>query len=522
MMYSRPRAASLRTFGLLLTLRLSLFMTAPIAAAQSADDPSAVNPNFETVESDTSIATIKQLQQQLEEQSHLLSDLRERLDESELAFGLISDVSDDSCTPGMRERVALVAELPVEASCDVAALGEKSRKLNYFVDYNRGWRIEPFDRQEHPFDLRANGWIQFRHHEFSRQSESWTDNAGVTRPIRNRNAFDIERARLTLSGHAIDPRLSYFVQLDGDTDGGDTVDFFDYWWAWQLTDQFQIQMGKRKVSASRQWLLGARLTRFIDRPMANDFFRPDRTVGIWGIGQFAKHGHYELMVGNGYRTANLPNSVTDTRFTFAATSYVDPNGDFGGQIVDFDGTTSPLWRLGHSLVYSPQAGNESGIPLDEADFLRLSDGTRLTQTGALAAGTTVSDFDLWFYGVDMSWKYRGWSATSEVFLRWIDDITADGVLPQTNLFQHGFYAEGGRFIIPKTLDLNLRYSQVAGDFGTASEIASGFNWYPLAKSTIKCSFDATYLDGSPLQNTTSDILVGDDGVLFRSQFQAEF
>lgn len=517
MLFARPRAALLRTSGLLLALSLPQALTSPFVSAQS-NEPPVVNRG----ESDRSIATIEQLQQQVDEQSKILRELRDQLDESDTNFGLISDSSDVSCTPAMKQRVALVAELPIEEGCDVGAPNALSRKLNYFVDYDRGWRIEPFDRKKHPFDLRANGWIQFRHHGFSRQSESWTDNAGVTRPIRNRNAFDIERARLTLSGHAVDPRLTYFLQLDGDTDGAHGVDFFDYWWAWQWTDRFQIQMGKRKVSASRQWLLGARRTRFIDRPMANDFFRPDRTVGIWGVGQFAEHGHYELMVGNGYRTANLPNSVTDSRFTFAATSYLDPNGDFGGQIVDFDGTSTPLWRLGHSLVYSPQAGSQTGIPLDETDFLRLSDGTRLTQTGALAAGTTVSEFDLWFYGVDLAWKYRGWSATSEAFLQWIDDIAADGAVPQSNLFRHGFYVEGGRFIIPKTLDVNARYSQVAGEFGAANEIAAGFNWYPLAKPTIKCSFDVTYLDGSPLQNTTSDILVGDDGVLFRSQFQAEF
>ena len=70
---------------------------------------------------------------------------------------------------------------------------------------------------------------------------TWTDNAGITRPILNRNAFDIERARLTIRGYAVDPRLTYFLQMDGDTDGFHTVDFFDYWWAWQLTIAFRFR-----------------------------------------------------------------------------------------------------------------------------------------------------------------------------------------------------------------------------------------------------------------------------------------
>ena len=39
---------------------------------------------------------------------------------------------------------------------------------------------------------------------------------------------------------------------------------------------------------------------------------------------------------------------------------------------------------------------------------------------------------------------------------------------------------------------------------------------------MKVSFDVTKLDGSPLTNTATDIVVGDDGLLFRGQFQAEF
>jgi hypothetical protein len=281
-------------------------------------------------------------------------------------------------------------------------------------------------------------------------------------------------------------------------------------------------MGKRKVPASRQWLLGARRTRFVDRPMVCDFFRPDRTVGVFGIGKVGETGHYELMAGNGYNTANLPNSATDARFTFAATNYFDPLGDFGGQLVDFGYTCDPLVRFGHSFVFSPQAGDAGGMPLDEADFIRLTDGTRLGANGALAPGVTVSDFDIYLYGIDAAMKWRGWSMNAEVFLRWIEDIRGNGALPLTELFQHGFYVEGGRFIIPQRLDWNLRYAQVNGQFGDRSEYAVGVNWYPLDKPTMKISFDVTALDGSPLQNRTSDILVGDDGVLFRTQFQAEF
>ncbi|MFK7770476.1 MAG: porin [Mariniblastus sp.] len=400
---------------------------------------------------------------------------------------------------------------------------KKFEKLDFFATYDGGFAILPYNKSKKPFELKINGWIQFRHHGFARNVDSWTDNAGVTRPVRNRNAFDIERARLSFKGTALDKRLTYFYQLDGDTDGRHGVDFFDYWWAWKFSDRFRLQFGKRKVSASRQWLLGARRTRFIDRPMSNDFFRPDRTIGIWGQGKTGETGTYEVMIGNGYRTSNLPNNTTDDQLTYAFSHHFDPRGDYGGQLVDFDYTCDPLIRFGHSFVYSPITSEALGNPLDETDFLRLTDGTRLNQTGALSPGVTISGVDVFFYGVDFAAKWRGWSFNSEVFLRWLENFEADGAIPVDSLLQRGFYVEGGRFIIPQKLDVNFRYSEVNGLLGGGSEYTAGCNWYPLKNNAkLKCSFDVSVFDGSPLNNSSSDILVGDDGTLFRTQLQAEF
>ena len=419
-------------------------------------------------------------------------------------------------------RLPVIVEETVKPGKKASA--KKFEKLNYFATYDKGLAFLPYDKKKNPFNMKVNGWIQFRHHGFARNVDSWTDNAGVTRTVRNRNAFDIERARLSFKGNALDSRLSYFYQLDGDSDGRHGVDFFDYWWSWKFSDRFNVQFGKRKVSASRQWLLGARRTRFIDRPMANDFFRPDRTLGLWARGKTGQTGSYEVMIGNGYRTSNLPNNTTDDQFTYAFSHHFDPNGDYGGQLVDFDNTyAAPLIRFGHSFVYAPTTSEALGSPQSETDFIRLTDGTRLNQVGALTPGVTVSGVDVFYYGVDFAAKRRGWSFNSEVFLRWLENFESNGALPVNSLMQRGFYVEGGKFIIPQKLDVNLRYSEVAGLFGGGSEYAAGLNWYPLAQNyKLKCSFDVTVLDGSPLNNSSSDILVGDDGTLFRMQVQAEF
>lgn len=402
--------------------------------------------------------------------------------------------------------------------------GDESEEhpLHFFADYDDGFVLRPFDSEKHPYELKVNGRIQFRHIGFARDVESWTNNAGVTRPIFNRNNWDIERARLIFSGFAVDERLTYYMQLDGDTDDNDNVEFLDFWFAWKLGDRFRLQMGKRKVPAVRQWILSSSDTRFVDRPMACDFFRPDRTVGIFGIGNFTDLDRYELMIGNGYRTANLSPEFLDDQFTYAATHYWDPFGEFGETLVDYEDSSNLRTRIGHSFVYSPQDGLAAGIPVGEADYVRLTDGTRITDIGALAPGVTVSSFAVTLYGIDLAAKWRGWSFDAEAFVRWINKLEADGALPVNELFQRGFYVEGGKFLIPKKLDVNLRYSLVDGEYGHGATYAAGFNWWPLKSPKVKITFDVTQVDSSPLNNSSSDILVGDDGTLFRTQFQAEF
>ena len=468
--------------------------------------------------------TLDDLKQRLDEQSKEIQELSESLAGYEKVFGVQSKKEKCGYTTFVKQVPVVVEEISKFCThCDDGKdAGLNHHLLDFYPTYDRGFVLRSHNQSKLPYELIIPGWIQFRHHAFSRDRNQWTDNAGVTRDIRNRNAFDIERARLYFLGWVHDERLRFFFHLDGDTDGRHTVDFFDYWWSWDFSDRLRVQVGKRKVPASRQWLLGARRTRLVDRPMANDFFRPDRTVGIFAIGKTGDSGHYQVMVGNGYRTSNIPNSETDNRFTFAGTQYFEPLGKFGGQLADYDNSKKPLVQFGHSFVFSPQTADSLDDPLPETDFIRLTDGTRLNQVGALAPGVTVSEFDLYYYGADFAMKHRGWSLNTEVFLRWIEEIRGDGALPDNDLFQHGFYVEGGRFLVPKKLDVNARYSEVRGEFGYGSEYAAGFNYYPLDSSKFKVSFDVTRLNGSPLQNTATDIIVGDDGILYRTQFQAEF
>jgi hypothetical protein len=410
-----------------------------------------------------------------------------------------------------------------EATAD--KLGEASHKAtapDWKVGYERGFYIRPADEDKHPFELRVNGRMQFRHTGFVREVTAWRDNAGVVRPVTNRNDFEIERGRLEFRGFFLDPALQFFINLDSDTDDGHVVIFHDFWVNYEFSEAFDLYFGKAFVPGSRDWLNGALRTRFADRSLATTFFRPDRSVGVWAIGEPAEKLYYRVMIGNGFNTTDLTPDQIDTNFVYSGSMWTDL-GDYGQGYSDLEWHCEPAAQIGHSFTFATGHGRDAvGAPLAEEAFVRLSDGTRLTQIGALAPGVQVDHFDIYLYSIDAAFKYRGFSANGEYFFRWLQDIRGSGPLPRNRMFDHGFYLEGGWFLIPRKLELNGRLSQIFGAYGDAQEYAGGINWFLNGTHNWKVTFDVTRVIQTPANNSGTNHRVGDTGVMFRTQLQAAF
>jgi hypothetical protein len=243
--------------------------------------------------------------------------------------------------------------------------------------YDRGFYLRGNNGNE-SFELRTNMRLQFRFVAFTRAEDVWTDNAGVERPILDRQYFDIERGRLIFSGHAFTPKLTYFAQFDSDTDSAHVTSLLDGWVGWEYRDNRVLQLGKRKVPGTRNWILGAFDTRMVDRPISNEFFRPSRTTGMWIVGDPDPETRYELMIGQGYNTEGLTPTELGENFAIAGSVYRDVIGNYGPlRPTDFEYHEDLAVRLGMSAVGSIEG--TPGRQLEETDFLRLTDGTRITE-----------------------------------------------------------------------------------------------------------------------------------------------
>jgi len=389
----------------------------------------------------------------------------------------------------------------------------------FHAGYDNGMFLKG-KKNDDSFELKANFRSQFRFVSFTQNEDTWTDNAGTVRPIEDRQNLEVSRARMVFSGHALTPQCRFFMQMDGNTDSGTDVSLIDAWTAWHFSDAFEILAGQRKVAAGRNWLLGAFDTRLADRAFSNEFFRPSRTTGVWFLGDPTEDTHYELMVGQGFNTQGLTPFETGNNFAVGGSGWWDVVGQYGAaRPSDFEIHKDPAIRIGASWV-SATAGTP-GRQSVEADFLRLTDGTRLTEPGALVPGAAVESFDVTLMAIDAAFKYRGWSANGEYFWRSVTDLKANLPVPEVGL-QHGFYIEGGFFVLPQQLELNSQFAYVTGKQKTTSSYATGFSYYPRKSQNFKFTIDATLIDGSPVNSPGSDVLVGDDGILVRAQWQVVF
>jgi hypothetical protein len=80
----------------------------------------------------------------------------------------------------------------------------------------------------------------------------------------------------------------------------------------------------------------------------------------------------------------------------------------------------------------------------------------------------------------------------------------------------------------RKLELLARWSRIVGDSGTlgltdesSDEVSGGIAWY-LKGHTAKFIFDVMHLNGSTVTDNRLNVVAGDVGWLYRTQFQLDF
>lgn len=404
----------------------------------------------------------------------------------------------------------------------------EARRSRFVIgDFDNGFvLVEPNDKQRTPFELKFDLTTEVRYLGFSRSKTSWTDSAGVVRPIRNRSFLSLNRSSFTFGGFAFSPRLQYNLTILTTTTTNQTIPLG--YVSYVFNDGFILGGGNNKVPGTREWLTSYRYLMGVDRTMATTFFRPGFSPGVWINGEPRPGLFYYGGVYNGLYLGGPAEDRSTTDMGYTANIWWEPLGAFGTGYTDQEHHENPALRTGGSLSYQRihlEPALSGGQINPENTVLRLSDGTQIFEPNALGPGATLGAASVLLLSHDESLKWRGFSLSAEYYARWIQGMRAErGTIPadHLNIFDAGGFVQGSYALIPKRFDLFGRASLVAGPFGRGSEFGGGANWYVFANRNVRGNFEVKRVRRSPADNPLSGYVAGDFGTMFLLQLMADF
>jgi hypothetical protein len=381
---------------------------------------------------------------------------------------------------------------------------------------------ESSDPNRIPFKLVVGNFAQVRYTNTQLDSLTYVDHLGNVRRVDPRNDFSFNRDLLTFSGYAFDPAMKYNVIVWSSGSlasvvvaGGITYDF---------CKEFSLNAGYNALPGSRSLLGSFKDQPGPDRSMADTFFRPGFTQGVWATGEAVENLYYSVMVGNSLNTLQIGAGKIDVNMAYSGSVWWEPLGIYGpaGAYNDLEHHERPVVRLGSSFTRSREdrfSDASSSVP----DNIQIynSDGVLFFSTGAFAPGVTIQLADYSMWAIDAGFKYEGLSLNGQYYFRMLNNFRADGPLPISETFDHGFEAAAGYFFLPK-LEFYTRTSFVYGEFRDVNEFCGGFNWYPIANRNLRITGEVGHVEHSPVGNIITPYQAGMSGWMYILQAQLNF
>jgi hypothetical protein len=376
------------------------------------------------------------------------------------------------------------------------------------------WKTK--DDAKVPFLLKFNVNTQIRYLNTESSPESFTDHLGVARDVHTRNDITVNRAMFILGGYVFDPRLRYSFTVWTSAGAASIVVAGNI--GWQFSPAFTIMGGYTGVPGSRSLVNTFPFFASTDRSMADNFFRPGFTQGIWASGEPVKGLNYLAFIGNGLNTLNISANKIDTHLLFSGSVWWEPLGAYGppgksrNMYDDYFAERKTRIRIGGAFTRSREdrfSNLDQSSP--ENTSLYNSDGVLTFSTGAFAPGVTVEQATYRMAAFDAGVKWNGLAVNAQYFWRWIDDFEADGPLPLDSTFDHGFELSAGYFVVPKKVDVYGRGSMVFGEFNDSWESALGVKWHPVATERFWLTGEVMNVHKAPYSGAFTPYTAGLDG-----------
>lgn len=367
-----------------------------------------------------------------------------------------------------------------------------------------------------PFLLRFNVNTQIRYLNTLSSDSTFTDHLGVDREVNRRNDITVNRSMFILGGYVFDKRLRYSMTVWTSAGAASIVVAGNI--GWHFNKHFTLTGGYTGVPGTRSLVNTFPFFTSSDRSMADNFFRPGFTQGVWANGEIVKGLHYLAFVGNGLNTLNISANKIDTNLLLSGSVWWEPLGDYSepgksrNMYDDYFASKKTRVRLGTAFTRSREDRfSNLDVSSPENTSIYNSDGVLAFSTGAFAPGVTLSEATYKLWALDGGIKWNGLAINGQYFLRWLNDFEADGPLPLDSTFDHGYELSASYFVIPRKVLVYGRSSQVFGQFRDSWEFAGGVKWHPLPTERFWVNAELMRVNRAPYSGAFTPYTAGMTG-----------
>lgn len=358
------------------------------------------------------------------------------------------------------------------------------------------------------------------------------DHLGAPIAVDPRLDFNLHRVMIHFKGWLYDERFRYSITnwTVNDTEQVRIVGHLNYVFdkTFILSAGVNGLPGTRTLNNSHPYWLGH------DRVMADEFFRPGFTSGIWAAGELPGTLNYRVMVGNNLSQLGVPTKKMTRDLATSATFFIQPTtGEFGplGGFGDFEYHEELATRFGISMTnHREDRASQPDESMPDATQIVLADSRYLFEANALAPGLTIQKALYRMAAMDAGMKYKGIFIGTEVYRRELSEFLPTDLsavpVPVKDIVDTGYYVQTAFFPIPKKWEIYLSTSQIWGDedagYGDSNEYILGTNWYWSGNRNQRVNFQVIDVNKAPVRSLFGYYGAGLNGQIYSAEVSMMF
>ena len=359
-------------------------------------------------------------------------------------------------------------------------------------------------------------------------NSTYTDAFGNVKNVQRRQDFQLNKVQIKFLGWLLDEKFRYFLYAwsSNASQGQGAQVVLAGNLNYSFSKAFSVGAGIRSIPGTRSVEGNFPFWLGVDtRLIADEFFRPSYSSGVWASGKIANRLDYIAMIANNLSTLGVSAAQLNNGFNTLSTSLVwtPTTGEFGQSFGDFEHHDKLAARLGAHFTRSDEDTQEQPNSNQfENTQIRLEDGTVIFTPNIFGPGIVVTDVTYKMTDFDAGLKYHGFSLDGEYFLRWLDHFKGPGTAGLPAIFSHGFQLQASAMVLPKYLQLYLGGSTLYGKYGNPFDFRAGVNYFPFHNKVIRWNSEFLYLRNSPVGYTAVPFALGGNGPVFHTTLELAF